>query len=173
MSEKNHTWEDDKYQYIAKTSDEPIPEGYNELLRPTRKWEPVEDESSLIGYVLRKPKPPKMRPITKADIRRSGYALECKTTNGTRVTVTGWGECGCATACVGKAGGFWPMASLYVEDVPAPRAAKGRDYWYILASGKIEIMPDQYWDVDDMRHARGNYYLTEEDAKRAQKHLND
>ena len=61
--------------------------------------------------------------------------------------------------------------SLNTMEVEPGRAAKSERYWYISDVGMLRFTTDERSDSDDYRYECGNYYLTEEDASRAEKQI--
>ena len=61
--------------------------------------------------------------------------------------------------------------SLSTMEVEPGRAAKSERYWYISDVGMIWSPTDERCDSDVYCYECGNYYLTEEDAIRAEKQI--
>ena len=61
--------------------------------------------------------------------------------------------------------------SLNAVEMEPGRVAKSERYWYISDVGMIRFTTDERSDSDDYRYECGNYYLTEEDAERAEKQI--
>ena len=61
--------------------------------------------------------------------------------------------------------------SLSTMEVEPGRVPKSERYWYISDVGMIRFTTDERCDSDDYRYECGNYYLTEEDAIRAEKQI--
>ena len=61
--------------------------------------------------------------------------------------------------------------SLSTMEVEPGRAECGQVYWYISDVGMLRFTTDERSDSDDYRYECGNYYLTEEDAIRAEKQI--
>ena len=63
------------------------------------------------------------------------------------------------------------QALLSTVEVEPGRVAKSERYWYISDVGMVRFTTDERCDSEDYRYECGNYYLTEEDASRAEKQI--
>ena len=61
--------------------------------------------------------------------------------------------------------------SLSTMEVEPGRVAKSERYWCISNVGMLRFITDERSDFDDCNYERGNYYLTKEDAERAEKQI--
>ena len=61
--------------------------------------------------------------------------------------------------------------SLNTMEAERGRVAKGEHYWCISNVGMLRFITDERSDFDDYHYERGNYYLTKEDAERAEKQI--
>lgn len=61
---------------------------------------------------------------------------------------------------------------LSTEEKPKDRVEKGQRYWFVDYEGKVDFNSDVYDKIDEYRYKIGNYYLTEEEVKRALEILN-
>ena len=63
------------------------------------------------------------------------------------------------------------QALLSTVEVEPGRAAKSERYWYISDVSMVRFTTDERCAIHDYRYECGNYYLTEEDAIRAEKQI--
>ena len=63
------------------------------------------------------------------------------------------------------------QALLSTVEMEPGRVARSERYWYISDIGMLRFTTDERSDFDDYHYERGNYYLTKEDASRAEKQI--